>query len=95
MDRVIAISNTAYEPEREAVNEANREESRAFYLRRLAVDAALTEATIALGTAQISMGLWEEDPRESWWLRGAAADARRVAAILDRLIEQVGGGEAA
>ncbi len=88
MDLVIAIGDMAYEREREAVNEANAAES-ADYLRRLAVDKALTEASLALGTAHISLGLFDEAPDEVWWLRGAAADARRVAAILDRLVDQV------
>jgi hypothetical protein len=87
MDQVISISS--YEPERECIADANAFESRVEVLRRQAVDTALTEATIALGTAQIAMGLFEDDPREVWWLRGAAADARRVAAILDRLVDQV------
>ncbi len=78
-------TDTAFDPEREAINDANDSE----YRRLSDIDAELTQATNDLLSAIVTMRLWEETPDGPHTLADAARLAGDAAVTLDILARSI------
>ncbi len=77
----ITPADSAYDPERECIQEANE----SAYRRMSDIDAELTQATNDLLSAIVTMRLWEENPDGPHTLAAAARLAGDAAVTLDTL----------
>ncbi len=81
----VTPTDTAYDPERECIQEANESE----YRRISDLDAELTQVTNDLLSAIVTMRLWEENPDGPHTLADAARLAGDAAVTLDTLARSI------